>query len=310
MSADPAVLVGTDGSEGAQAAVRWAAVEAVRRDTDLIILHAHDESWARLPRDRGRQARFAPAAVIDLTGNEAEAVVSAARAAAQAIAPRLAVHTEVVAGDPVQALLSRAPEVGVIVVGHRGRDGFTSLMLGSVSQRVATHSACPTVVVRGRDMAIGGPVVVGVDGSADSDHVLEAAFTAAAARRAPLLAILAYPMLLPAVGFGAPSPIPVELEQLQSDAEQELEQSLAPWRAKFPEVTVQTRVTGGGAARQLVGASHSAQLVVVGSHGSGVVTGVLLGSVSLQVLHHADCPVLVARAVTSDRTASRPPLST
>ncbi|GAB1692655.1 hypothetical protein KRM28CT15_44580 [Krasilnikovia sp. M28-CT-15] len=170
-------------------------------------------------------------------------------------------------------------------------------MLGSVSQRLATHAPCPTVVVRGRDMALSGPVVVGADGSADGDHVLEAAFAAAAARRAPLLAVHAYAMPLPVVGYGAPPPVQVDLDELQAAEEQELELLLAPWRAKFPDVAVQTRVTGGGAARQLVGASHSAQLVVVGNRGLGVVTGVLLGSVSLQVLHHADCPVLVSRPV-------------
>jgi nucleotide-binding universal stress UspA family protein len=46
----------------------------------------------------------------------------------------------------------------------------------------------------------------------------------------------------------------------------------------------------------LVDVSSSAGLVVVGSHGHGAIAGTLLGSISLQVLHHADCPVLIARS--------------
>jgi hypothetical protein len=57
------------------------------------------------------------------------------------------------------------------VVGNRGRNGFASLVLGSVGQQVATHAAGPVVVVRGRPDAA-GPVVVGVDGSAGAEVAL------------------------------------------------------------------------------------------------------------------------------------------
>jgi nucleotide-binding universal stress UspA family protein len=55
-------------------------------------------------------------------------------------------------------------------------------------------------------------------------------------------------------------------------------------------------VARGNPARILVGASHTAQLIVVGNRGHGSLVGTMLGSVSLQLLHHADCPVLIARA--------------
>ncbi|HEY6016712.1 MAG TPA: universal stress protein, partial [Gaiellaceae bacterium] len=54
---------------------------------------------------------------------------------------------EVVAGPPVRALLEAARDADLLVVGSRGRHGFPGLLLGSVSQQVANHAACPVVIV-------------------------------------------------------------------------------------------------------------------------------------------------------------------
>ena len=74
-----------------------------------------------------------------------------------------------------------------------------------------------------------------------------------------------------------------------------LDELLSPWRDKYPKVPVEALVTRDSPARVLVGVSRTARLVVVGSHGHGAVAGTLLGSVGSQLLHHADCPVLIAR---------------
>jgi nucleotide-binding universal stress UspA family protein len=49
---------------------------------------------------------------------------------------------------PAQALLHVADDADLVVVGARGLGGFTGLLLGSVSQQVATHASCPVVIVR------------------------------------------------------------------------------------------------------------------------------------------------------------------
>lgn len=77
---------------------------------------------------------------------------------------------------------------------------------------------------------------------------------------------------------------------------------IAQWKDKYSDVPVEAVVVDGHPAKVLAGASATAQLVVVGTRGHGGFAGLLLGSVGLQLLHHADCPVLIARASeASDR---------
>lgn len=131
-------------------------------------------------------------------------------------------RADALAGSPVPRLLEIAADADLLVVGNRGRGGFASLLLGSVSQRLALHALCPIVVVRGDGRA--GPVAVGVDDSAAADQVLDAALTAAAERGCGVLAIRTYlppiPLWLasdvPAVEVQTPEPDAIERERLES----------------------------------------------------------------------------------------------
>jgi nucleotide-binding universal stress UspA family protein len=280
------VIVGTDGTEQSRAAVIWAAREAERRGVPLRIAHVFDWDWEEYRHSVGNE-------YIDVSRQLAEAVVNHASRLARETAPRIVIETDTLTGHAAARLLDIADQAELMVLGHRGRGGFAGLRLGSVSQRVATHAPGSVLVIRGR-AELDGPVLAGVDDSPAADDVLETAFEAATAHQTALSVVRSY---LPSIPLWLENIRPSDVETPDQDAAElaRLEEQLAPWRAKYPGVAVEIVLTHDAAASALVGASHRAQLVVVGSRGRGPVRGALLGSVGLQLLHHAECPVLIAR---------------
>lgn len=281
------ILVGTDGTAASQAAVHWAALEAQRHHCLLRIVYVVDGEWRSARYDSGTEH-------TDVSRQLADVAVAHASAQARALAPHVQLETDTLIGNPAPRLLAAADDTDLVVLGSRGRGGFTSLLLGSVSRRVATHARCPVVVVRGRGNDAEGSVAVGVDDSPAAGNVLATAFEAAAGRNAALTVIRTY--LAPPPLWMAGVPV-VEFSTPKEDATecQRVEELLAPWRRRYPEVKVDVMVSHDSPAAVLTGVSHSAQLVVVGSHGHGGIVGALLGSTGIQLLHHADCPVLIAR---------------
>jgi len=278
------IIVGADGTDRSKAAVRWAAREAYRLDQPLLVTHVYDWDW--------REARYEMSNDdLDKSRRHAEGVTATAVHEARTAAPDARIEGDPVIGNAGARLLTEAQNARLVVLGSRGRGGFGSLLLGSVSQRVATHAPCSVVVVRGRGDVTDGPVVVGVDDSPAADDVLATAFEAAAARGCGLEVVRAF---LPPI----PPWLPDDTVTPEADAEERvrLEEQLTPWREKYPDVPVEVVLTHAGAASALVGASRRAQLVIVGSRGHGVVAGTALGSVGLQLLHHADCPIYIVRA--------------
>jgi nucleotide-binding universal stress UspA family protein len=281
------VVVGADGSAAGTAAVRWAATEARLRGTDLEVILAYH--W-QMP---GRH--FTTSGALQRAADEqARSIIEASITQARSAAPGLAVHGTAVLGYPAEILQTAARDAELLVVGSRGLGGFRGLLLGSVGAQVATHASCPVVVVRGRTVAT-GPVVVGVDESASARVATALAFEETALRRhATLLAVTAYTAPLPPMTVGTP-PLGYDQSELETVIRRSQAVELADWREKYPDVVVDGEVVTGNPAEVLVAMSRRAQLIVVGTHSQGAVEALLLGSVGLRLLHHADCPVLVAR---------------
>ena len=289
-----AVIVGTDGTDNSKKAVRWAAREAQRRNLPLRVVHAFDWEWREARYDMSQE-------YLELSRKQAEGITANGVYEARTVAPRLAVEGDAVIGHAAAQLLADAADAELLVLGSRGRGGFASLLLGSVSQRVATHAPCSVVVVRGCGDDAEGPVVVGVDDSPVADLVLEAAFDQASARGGTLTVVRAFLPALP-LWLGTVRAADVETPDQDAVERARLEEQLAPWRAKYPGMRVEVVLTHDSVAGALVEASKYAQLVVVGSRGHGAIAGTLIGSAGLQLLHHAECPVYIARSTARPST--------
>ena len=296
MSADSAVwpvVAGVDGSECALDAVRWAAAEAALRRHPLRLVAAHAWLSGGLVGDPGLGVD--PRVVMrDLVRGH----LAAAAAAARAVAPDVPVEEVEAIGLPVPVLEAESSRAELLVLGDRGLGGFTGLLLGSVGVALTAHAACPVVVVRGpapdRPGPRAEPVVVGVDGSPAGEAAVAFAFEAAALRGVPLVAVHAWQDVLVDATM---APL-VDWDAVEAQEREVLAERLAGWGARYPDVEVRRLVVRDRPAHALVEESGRAQLVVVGSRGRGGVVGMLLGSVSQALLHHAACPVVVARSVS------------
>ncbi|WP_345442778.1 universal stress protein [Actinoallomurus vinaceus] len=279
------VLVGTDGSDSATAAVVWAAEAASRRGLPLRILHAAAPWLYDTPVD----PRFATVRTWLLsTGGQ---VVDAAVAAARERDPDVAVEGELVPGPAARALLGRE-DAAVIVLGGHGTGPAAGLLLGSTTLQVVSHARVPTVVVRGLEPAVRREVAVGVDTVAAGEPAIGFAFEEAALRGARLRVVHVWSHPASA-GPGDMQPLVYDPQIVAGEELRRLEESLVAWREKFPAVDAVSEVVHGRPARVLAGASAQADLLVVGTRGRGGFTGLLLGSVSHALLHRAHCPLAV-----------------
>ncbi|MCD0448879.1 universal stress protein [Actinocorallia sp. API 0066] len=121
------VVVGTDGSGGAEAAVALALVEAAHRGVPLTVVHRTEDDTE--PQDAATKVRASLAARPDAR-------------------PDVAVIVDADRGDPAEALLAASASAALVVVGARGLGPVRGAALGSVSQRLVRESRCPVAVAK------------------------------------------------------------------------------------------------------------------------------------------------------------------
>ena len=141
------IVVGTDGSESAQEAVRQAVELAARLGATLRIVSAYEPVPAARLREEAREVP----SDLEWAINPREDVDATLREAAEA-ARDGGVDAETYArqGDPADAILDVAEEQGadLIVVGNKGMTGARRFLLGSVPNRVSHHAPCSVLIIR------------------------------------------------------------------------------------------------------------------------------------------------------------------
>jgi len=287
------IVVGVDGSACAGLALDWAVRQAGLEGRPLTILYAAhlggsgEAGLAGLPGiDLGQ-------VLGDLRACGDELLAIAAQRAAL-LDPQVVVDTVLSTEDPRSALLHLAERASMLVIGSRGRGTIASLLLGSVSVTVSKRASCPVVVVRhDESRPVGQGVLVGVDGTAETLPAVEFAYQMASLRGLPLTAVHIFwdsaQLARTQQQIGDDEPGFEDLRALLSE-------SVAGMREKYPDVQDRLTLACGFRDRALVLASHTMDLVVVGSCRRGFIDDVVRGSVAPTVVEYAGCNVAVVPA--------------
>ncbi|MET9492941.1 universal stress protein [Nocardia sp. NPDC006630] len=282
------IVAAVDGSEISHQAVAWAATEAELRHCPLHLITSY-----ALPVGRGTRTSLSAAEQAELREGAERMLTEATRIARKFIADDIVITTELCLDPITPALIDRSQHLRMVVVGNRGRRGISKAVAGSVSAALSRHAHCPVAIVHGD--AQGGPsaaqkqVVVGVDGTSNSLPAIELAFEEAAQRRVGVRAVRAWS---DSSGFDLPV---VGWDRIRQTEELLLDSELDEFSERFPEVPVELVVVRDTPERALLEHTADAQLLVVGSHGRGGFAGLVVGSVSIALLHLAECPVIVVR---------------
>ncbi|WP_255194398.1 universal stress protein [Natronobeatus ordinarius] len=271
------ILVPTDGSEPATAALEYAAELAATDDASVSVVTVSDGS------DPGAGVVAAACDRIADAGGAAEGAV--------------------LDGTPHEVILEAASEraVDAIVMGTRGRQGVGRFVLGSVAERVVRDADVPVFAVRDdEDVRLGYPpetVLVPVDGSEHASRALEAGLGLARAHDATVHLLSAVDTRPTGVDVGSSPNVDAVAASARTIVE---EAETVATEAGFDDVA--TMVTFGSAHREIpaYAAENDVDLVVMGTHGRSGVDRFLLGSVTERVLRTAPAPVLTVRGPESD----------
>ncbi|MGW3354371.1 universal stress protein [Streptomyces bungoensis] len=277
------VVVGVGPDPGLRMALAWAADEAARRGLPLRVVHAEGVPT------RGYRGRVVPPSWEEW--NEAlhkagEQVIEEAAGFVTDRQPKLEVDALLSEGDPVWVLREQSREAAAVVLGSRhlsrAQEVFGST---SVALPVVARAHCSVVVVPEPEHVTQEPAyfVVGVDGSERSAAAVDLAFEEAALRGAELRALYVW----------EPGHVRIFDEYGdQQECRRVLSETVAGRQARYPEVELRHELVVGHPVEVLTQASAHALGLVVGTRGRGGFAGMLLGSVSQGVLHHAHCPVI------------------
>ncbi|WP_405166678.1 universal stress protein [Nocardia sp. NBC_01499] len=283
------IIAAVDGSASSAQAVAWAAVEARLHQCRLHLVTS-----------MVIQTGFGPGMILGYADvarlrEDGERILIEATRIARTAAPgdESQITTEMSFELIIPMLIELSAQARILVVGSRGMGAFQRGLLGSVSTATTQHAHCPVAVIHGISatdaVSASQPVLVGVDGTRNSSPAVELAFEEASRRKVGLTALHAWSDAsgpdLPVAGW----------DGARESAQAILAESLAGYTERYPDVAVRRIVVADRPVRSLLDESANAQLVVVGSHGRGGFTTMVLGSTSNALLHSVEVPMIVVR---------------
>jgi nucleotide-binding universal stress UspA family protein len=262
------ILVATDGSPSNLHAIGWAARIAEAVPAELLTVYAYEPARE----GRGVDAQTAAQSQVERWCAHFGATGVSMRSAARAGDLRTIIRDEIGASKP-----------DLVIVGSHGTNGFPGVEVGSIGDWMAHLSTYPLgVVPAGARVRTGGPIFVGVDGSAHSDRALHWALGMAGRLQRPVHAI-----------YGAASFEGAEPDGQVSGVERQVEQAQS--HASAMHVDLDLRVEPWEAAKTLAAQARDddAELMVVGVRGHGVDGQLTIGGVPRRLLALATRPVVI-----------------
>lgn len=280
------IVVGVDPDPSKRLALAWAADEADRRRLPLRLVHAQG-----VPTGGYRSGETRPSweewnQALHELGDQ---VLKEAVAFVRSRHPEVEVSTLLAEGEPAWVLHQEARGAALVVVGSWHLSRRREMSSSSVILPITAHAPCPVAVVPEPEHVTQQPAyfVVGVDGSPHAAAAVDVAFEEAALRGAHLRAL--YVWHPPLLGV-------LDEDAAVQECRRVLSETVAGRTAAYPDVELHHEVVRGHPVQVLAEASEHALGLVVGTRGRGGFTGMLLGSVSQGVLHHAGCPVITVPA--------------
>lgn len=277
------IVAGVDPDPGRRMVLAWAADEAHRRRLPLLLVLAQNVPTPGYRPTGGRPSWERWNEALHATGDR---VLKEAVAFVESRHPQMLVTGLLAEGHPAWVLREQAQNATEVVLGSWHLSAVQELFTSAaVALPVIAHAPCPVVVVpEPEHSAQRQPYfVVGVDGSPQSAGAVDFAFEEAALRGAALRAL--YVWHPPRLGVLDEDAALLECRRLLSE-------TVTVPTAAHPEVELHQEVVRGHPVQVLTKVSEDALGLVVGTRGHGGFTGILLGSVSQGVLHHAHCPVI------------------
>jgi len=273
-------IVGVDGSFGSRSALEWALGHATAHGADVTVVHAHHQGAAARVLSAVHIGRDSESGTTGTALHELDASI------ADIVGDR-PIERRVISGHPGRALLDAAADASLVVVGRHGAGSAWQHGLGSVSRHCVIRAAVPTVVVpTDWDHRPTNDIVVGFDGSANAAAALRWALDFAAVTDVVVRVLVAIEI--------APWLRSDLIEERFADELREERLRLDRLLDEVDPRGIARRETAiRGARPALARAAETADLVVVGAHGSGRLATTVLGSVSTWMLDASTRPTVV-----------------
>ena len=276
------LLVGLDRSQGAHAALRWAASLADPLGVELVVISAFVPQQAELPPEE--------------SAAEHQQLRDALNTALADLANVRSLRGEIVNGAPVDVLLAsgEAEDADLLVVGLRGAGGFLGLRLGSVTDTLAHHTTRPLAVIPEASPSSIRHIVVGVDGSEGSTAAVSWCAAFASDLRAEVTVVSVYTQQYEIVPHEDPRSAFQYFKNALND------EWITPLRdagvTVHPELRQERHV-----AEALIDAAQraDAQMIVVGTHGFAPIIRMRLGGTAMHLLHTTPLPLVLVPAAAS-----------